>query len=137
MHDPDDAARAADLIRIYRVALKSPVLSLPFSGPDRSAFYFTDREPGAVRQDVETAKQAFAEGLGATFGDPHDEQAPNGINRLHEAELPSGLKVVLIARAEHMQDQDGAVRELAGIGAAGRRIRPGRELSEITGKAVA
>lgn len=112
MHDPDHAARAADLIRIYEITRDTPALPLPFAGPDRAAFYFIDREPGGARQDVETAKQIFIRAFGVTFG-WHDEQAPNGMNRLYEAELrPSGLKVVLIARAEHMQDDTEDAREL-------------------------
>lgn len=113
MKDPtaERAARAADLIRIYEITRDTPGLPLPFSGPDRSAFYFIDREPGGARQDVETAKQIFTRAFGVTFG-WHDEQAPNGMNRLYEAGLPSGLKVVLIARAEHMQDDTEGAGEL-------------------------
>lgn len=114
MKDPtaERAARAADLIRIYEITRDTPGLPLPFAGPDRAAFYFIDREPAAAREAVESAGQVFTRAFGVTFG-WHDEQAPNGMNRLFEAELrPSGLKVVLIARAEHMQDETEDAGEL-------------------------
>src|SRR4051812_38037199 len=103
MHDPDRAAKARDFITIYDRTLRTPALPLPFSGPDRAAFYFTDREPEAARADIATARQVFGEIFGVTF-EHRDVWTSNGANRHYEAELTSGLFLVLVAKTAHMQD---------------------------------
>jgi len=107
MNDPDRAARARDIIAVYETALKSPVLPLPFTGPDRSAFYLIDGGPETARENITAAKQVFAAAFGVTFG-WHDEWASNGARRLYTARLASGLAIVLYTVAAHMQDEDAA-----------------------------
>lgn len=97
-------ARLRDRIAIDEIALAHPELPVPFTGPDRAAFYFIDHSPEAARERVAKAKQVLGEAFGVTFG-WHDERASNGMRRQYTAELPSRLKVVLTAKAEHMQDE--------------------------------
>ena len=117
---PDRADRIRDLIRVYEITAVTPGLPVPFGGPDRAAFYFTDGEATAAREVVATAKQAFAGALGAVFG-WRDIWTSGGARRQYKATLASGLDIVLMAKAEHMQDEDGTedagVRELAEVAA--------------------
>lgn len=114
MNDPGCAAKARDFITIYSLALETPALNLPFCGPDRATFYFIDREPEAARTDIATAMRVFGEIFGVTF-EPSDVRTSNGADRHHEARLTSGLFLILVAKAEHMQDEDAVARELAAV----------------------
>ena len=107
MKDPteDCAAKARDFIRIYEITGVTPALPWPFTGPDRAAFYFIDRDADEAREAVATAKRIFADAFGAVFG-WHDEWTPNGRRRQYKATLPSGLDLVLMAKASQMQDED-------------------------------
>jgi hypothetical protein len=116
MHDPTDAAKARDFITIYSLALQTPALDLPFSGPDRAAFYFIDRGPEAAREGIAAARQVFGEIFGVTFA-WRDVWTENGARRHYAASLTSGLSLVLVAKAAHMRDEalEDAGRELAEV----------------------
>lgn len=106
MHDPtaNDAAKAADFITIYQIVPVIPSLPWPFTGPDRAAFYFVDARPDVAREAVAMAKQVFAGAFGAVFG-YRDIWTENGTRRQYKARLESGLAIVLMARADQMQDE--------------------------------
>lgn len=110
MKDPSCAAKARDFITIYSLALESPVLDLPFSGPDRASFYFLDRDPEAVPGDMAAAEQVFSGIFGVPFG-AADVWSSNGTRRHCTAELKSGLFLILVAKAEHMADEDADAEE--------------------------
>ena len=121
MNDPGREAKARDFEKIYQITGETAALPLPFAGPDRASFYFIDRDADAARRDVETAKRVFAGAFGVTFR-WRDLWTGNGTRRQYKATLlPSGLDLVLMAKAAHMQDEDDAegagVRELAEVAA--------------------
>jgi hypothetical protein len=103
----DRAAKARDFIRIYQIAGDTPALPWPNCGPFRAAFYFLDSSPDEAREAVATAKRIFADAFGAVFG-YEDIWTSNGTCRQYKATLPSGLDIVLMAKAAQMQDEDGA-----------------------------
>lgn len=111
MNDPDRAGKIRDIIRIYEIAGVTPGLPMPFTGPDRAAFYFIDSRPDAAREAVAMARRVFADAFGAVFG-YQDIWTESGARRQYKATLPSGLDIVLMAKAEQMQDEDDAAREL-------------------------
>lgn len=116
MHDPSEAAKARDFITIYSLALESHLLDLPFSGPDRATFYFTERDPETVSADMAEAERVFSDLFGVPF-EPADVWGSNGARRHCTATLKSGLFLVLVAKAEHMGALDADVRELAEMAA--------------------
>jgi hypothetical protein len=114
------AARLADLRAVLAV-IKPTDLPLPFSGPDRSAFYFTDRTPREAREAVGAAKCLFDEQLGVTWHKRYAQHS-NGRRVIFFAKLDGGLMVELVGRAEDIdgyEDEDTGVRvpELAGSAA--------------------
>src|SRR6185437_10973767 len=115
---PDPAPHAAlfrDFHKIYDLTEITPGLPMPFTGPDRAAFWFTAiAHADEARDAVATAKRIFADALGAVFA-WKDVWTENGARRQYDALLPSGLQVVLTAKAEHMQDEDA--EELAAVAA--------------------
>lgn len=119
MNDPERADRIRDRIAIDKLTLDCPSLPVPFTGPDQAAFYFIDKvAPEVNRASVAEARRIFAAAFGVTFG-WRDEWSSNGPRRLYRAFLPSGLAIVITARASDMpKDEDGAeVRELEGLAA--------------------
>ena len=115
--EPVRSARLADL-RAVLAAIKGSDLPLPFSGPDRSAFYFTDRTPQDAREAVGAAKRLFTEQLGVEWGKRYAQHS-NGLRVIYVAKLDGGLDVELYARAADVDisdDDAGAqVPELAGV----------------------
>ena len=115
--EPVRSARLADL-RAVLAAIKGSDLPLPFSGPDRSAFYFTDLAPQAAREAVGAAKRLFTEQLDVEW-DIRYAQHSNGLRVIYVAKLDGGLDVELYARAADVDisdDDAGAqVPELAGV----------------------
>lgn len=116
MHDPTPAlaARIDDIQAVYRLVKETPApgLPMPFTGPDRAAFWFiTITRAEDARDAVAQAKAVFADRLGAVFG-WKDVWTENGTRRQYEALLTSGLSIVLTAKAEHMQDEDAEAGEL-------------------------
>jgi hypothetical protein len=105
---PDRAGRIADFARIYEITGRAPGLPMPFTGPDRAAYWFTaETNPEAAREAVALARRVFAEAFGVTFR-YRDILTGNGMRRQYEAVLGSGVQVVLTAKAEHMRDEDAA-----------------------------
>jgi hypothetical protein len=103
---PEHAGRFRDIHRIYDLVETTRGLPMPFTGPDRAAFYFhAIAHAEDARSAVAAAKAVFAAELGAVFA-WKDVWASNGTRRQYDALLPSGLEIVLTARAEHMQDED-------------------------------
>ena len=116
--EPVRSARLADL-RAVLAAIKGSDLPLPFSGPDRSAFYFTDLAPQAAREAVGAAKRLFTEQLGVEWGKRYAQHS-NGLRVIYVAKLDGGLDVELYIRAEDVdgyEDHDAGaqVPELAGV----------------------
>ena len=112
------AARLADL-RAVLAAIKPTDLPLPFSGPDRAAFYFTDRTPREAREAVGAAKRLFTEQLGVEWAKRYAQHS-NGLRVIFWAKLDGGLDVELYIRAEDVdgyEDHDAGaqVPELAGV----------------------
>jgi len=119
-HPPERAARLADLRAVLAV-IKASDLPLPFSGPDRSAFYFTDKAGQDAREAVGAAKRLFAEQLGVTW-DKRYALHSNGRRVIFWAKLDGGLLVELYARAADVDgtgdgDTGAQVPELAGTAA--------------------
>ena len=117
MNDRHDgnAALFRDFHKIYDLTEITPGLPMPFTGPDRAAIWFTAiAYADEARDAVATAKRIFADALGAVFA-WKDVWTENGARRQYDALLPSGLQVVLTAKAEHMQDEDA--EELAAVAA--------------------
>ena len=119
-HPAERAARLADL-RAVLAAIKGSDLPLPFSGPDRSAFYFTDRTPQDAREAVGAAKRLFTEQLGVEWGKRY-AQYSNGLRAVWFATLDGGLLVELVVKAEDVdgyedEDTGAQVPELAGAAA--------------------
>ena len=119
-HPAERAARLADL-RAVLAAIKGSDLPLPFSGPDRSAFYFTDLAPQAAREAVGAAKRLFTEQLDVEWDIRYAEHS-NGTRAIYWARLGGGLDIELYIRAEDVDgyedDDAGAqVPELAGAAA--------------------
>ena len=117
-HPAERAARLADLRAVLAV-IKASDLPLPFSGPDRAAFYFTDRTPQDAREAVGAAKRLFTEQLGVTW-DKRYALHSNGRRVIFFAALDGGLLVELYARAADVdgsEDEDAGaqVPELAGV----------------------
>lgn len=103
---PEHAALFRDFHKIYDLTEITPGLPMPFTGPDRAAFWFTAiAHAGEARDAVATAKRIFGDALGAVFAH-RDIWTENGPRRQYEALLASGLAVVLTAKTEHMQDED-------------------------------
>ena len=116
--EPVRSARLADL-RAVLAAIKGSDLPLPFSGPDRSAFYFTDLAPQAAREAVGAAKRLFTEQLGVEWGKRY-AQYSNGLRAVWFATLDGGLLVELVVKAEDVdgyedEDTGAQVPELAGV----------------------
>ena len=104
-------ARLADMQAVLYVTKAHPDLPLPFTGPDRAAFYFTvNTAPRDAREAVEEAKHVFAAELGVTFS-RRNAQHGNGLRAIFWAQLDSGLLIELVVRAEDVEDLDE--RELA------------------------
>lgn len=119
MNDTERTARLRDRIAIDQITIDHPALPASFTGPDRASFFFLDNVmPEVNRERVAAARRIFGEAFGAVFG-PRDVWSSNGTRRQYIAELASGLKIVLTARACDMpQDEDGAeVRELEAVAA--------------------
>ena len=119
MNDPttDVAAKIRDIHLIYNLVGDGHGLPMPITGPDRSSFWFVHIVHAEdARNAVADAKRLFAGTLGAVFAH-HDIWTENGARRMYEALLPSGLTIVLTARAEHMQDE-GAAADAAELVAA-------------------
>jgi len=115
---PERAARLADLRAVLAV-IKASDLPLPFSGPDRSAFYLTDRSPQDAREAVREARHLFTEQLGVTW-DKRYVLHSNGRRVIFWAKLDGGLLVELYARAADVDgtgDAGTQVPELAGSAA--------------------
>ena len=118
--EPVRSARLADL-RAVLAAIKGSDLPLPFSGPDRSAFYFTDLAPQAAREAVGAAKRLFTEQLDVEW-DIRYAQYSNGLRAVWFATLDGGLLVELVVKAEDVdgyedEDTGAQVPELAGAAA--------------------
>ena len=84
-HPAERAARLADLRAVLAV-IKPTDLPLPFSGPDRSAFYFTDRTPQDAREAVGAAKRLFTEQLDVEWDKRYAEHS-NGTRVIFWAKL--------------------------------------------------
>ena len=110
--EPVRSARLADL-RAVLAAIKGSDLPLPFSGPDRSAFYFTDLAPQAAREAVGAAKRLFTEQLDVEWDIRYAEHS-NGTRAIYWARLGGGLDIELYIRAEDV-DTGAQVPELAGV----------------------
>lgn len=103
-HEP----RFRDIHAVYDLVETTRGLPMPVTGPDRAAFWFcTIPHAEEARSAVATAKRAFADAFGAVFA-WQDVWTANGTRRQYEALLPSGLAVVLTAKAEQMHDDDDA-----------------------------
>ena len=114
------AARLADLRAVLTV-IKPTDLPLPFSGPDRSSFFLTDRTPQDAREAVGAAKRLFTEQLGVEWGKRY-AQYSNGLRAVWFATLDGGLLVELVVKAEDVdgyedEDTGAQVPELAGAAA--------------------
>ena len=114
------AARLADLRAVLTV-IKPTDLPLPFSGPDRSSFFLTDRTPQEAREAVGAAKRLFTEQLDVEWDIRYAEHS-NGTRAIYWARLGGGLDIELYIRAEDVdgyEDHDAGaqVPELAGAAA--------------------
>ena len=100
---PAPPGRFTEIRTIYNIVQVTPGLPMPFTGPDRAAFWFTHIPAEDARNAVTTARLVFADAFGVTFT-PRLEQASNGPRRVYQALLPSGFAITLWVKAEDAED---------------------------------
>ena len=114
-----DAARYADAHRVMDVAQATPGIPFPSISRGGETFFFvgiTDPDEGA--EAVQDAKVVLAYALKAVFK-PRQTVAHNVRHDILTAELPSGLFVDLVGRAQYTGGQDAPqdAPELAAVAA--------------------
>lgn len=97
-----DVSKSLELERVYHLVSSGSGLPLPFAGPDEVTFWFTTiTEAEEARAEVYSALEVLGREFGIGF-----ERKPvtmsNGARYQYAAFLPSGLKVNVMARCEHI-----------------------------------
>lgn len=103
--DPD-AARYADAHAIMRIAEEVPGIPFPHIDRNRAVFFYvgiTDSDEAAG--EIRTAEQILTFTFGVSFK-PRVTVAHDMRHDILTAELRSGLKVDLVARAQYIGGQD-------------------------------
>src|ERR1017187_4909434 len=116
--DPD-AARYADAHRVLTAAEATPGIPFPCVSRERATIFFVGIEdPGEAAEAVQDAKVILAYALKAVFK-PRQTVAHNVRHDILTAELPSGLFVDLVGRAQYTGGQDAPqdAPELAAVAA--------------------
>lgn len=102
--DPD-AGRYADAHRIMHLAQEVPGIPFPSICRDRATFFFTALPDDEAAEAIRTAGTILGYALGVTF-EPRRTEAHGVRHDILTAELGSGLKVDLAARAQYAGGQD-------------------------------
>lgn len=96
-----DAARFLDASRVLSVAAHTPGSPFPAISRREAAFYFVGiNDAEEVRTEVKDTETILSCALHLTF-ETRWTQAGSSRHRIRTAELPSGMKVELVALAEH------------------------------------
>jgi hypothetical protein len=106
--------RYLDAHRILTVA--EGVLPFPQLSRDRATFYFVGLPADEAPQAVRDAQTVLGYGLNAAFI-PRRTRLGSSSHYILTAVLASGMKVELVALAEHVSDEDSPVREMAEVAA--------------------
>ncbi len=112
-----DAARFADASRVLDLAAHTPGVPFPSLSRTEAAFFFVGITDGKeARAAVAQTETVFRFALRVTF-ETRRTQVGSSRHYIRTAGLPSGLKVELVALAEHFDGQDAPAQaepELAG-----------------------
>jgi hypothetical protein len=103
--DPD-AMRYADAHRVMTIAQATPGIPFPCISRERATIFFVGiTDPDEADEAVQDAKVVLAYALKAVFK-PRQTVAHNVRHDILTAELPSGLFVDLVGRAQYTGGQD-------------------------------
>lgn len=102
--DPDDA-RYADADRVMAICRITPGIPFPHIWRERATLFFLAvTDPAEAEQAVQDAKVILGYALKVRF-EPRQTVAHDVRHGILTAELPSGLFVDLVARAQHIGGQ--------------------------------
>jgi len=106
--DPD-ARRYADAHRIMHISEVTPGIPFPHIDRDRAVlFYVGITDPDEAAGEIRTAQQILEYAFGVSFK-PRQTVAHDMRHDILTAELASGMKIDLVARAQYIGGKDAPV----------------------------
>lgn len=113
MNDPTPARpdKIDDILRLYCLVREIPALPLPTTSPARATFdYRHVFSAWSARLKVAGTETALARAFGVTFTEKREAAGDDTPRYLLEAELPSGLVLVIASRVQTHDELPSGVR---------------------------